>query len=113
MYDLRLVTGFKLVGAGWPRSWTDGGWADIASNHKSHITRHKLFVVAAVVRDFAAFLAVAVAEQAAALLGAVRVALDLFLGLGGVAGERHGQEALLGDRFLGRLADAVGAVVDA
>ncbi len=43
-------------------------------------------VVAAVVRDLAAFLAVAVAEQAAALLGAVRVALDLFLGLGGIAG---------------------------
>jgi len=42
----------------------------------------------------------------------VPVALDLLLGLGRVARERHGEQALLGDRLGRDLADAVRAVAD-
>ena len=41
------------------------------------------------------------------------VALEILLRFGGVAGEGHGEEPLLGDRLLRDFADAVGAVVDA
>src|SRR5476649_2180490 len=43
----------------------------------------------------------------------VAVALDLLLGVGGVAGERNGEEALLRDGLRRDLADAVRAVEDA
>src|SRR5436305_9452375 len=80
-------------------------------NRKSE-SKIGLLVVAAV-RDLATFLLGAIADQATAFDRTMRVTLDFLLGLGRVAREWHGQQALLGDRLLGRLANAVGAGMDA
>ena len=67
------------------------------------------FLAAVVIHDLATLLAFA--EETRLRAGVVPVALDLLLGLRGMARERHGEQALLRDRLRGDLADAVGAVV--
>src|SRR6202451_798840 len=70
------------------------------------------FIPVLVVGDRAALLA-GFAEQAGLGAGVGLVALDLLLGLRGVARERDGEQALLGDRLRRDLADPVGAVAHA
>src|SRR5690606_1926818 len=71
----------------------------------------RLLVVAVVAHLGALF--AKLAEEAGLGAGAVTVAFDLLLRFRGVARERHGEQAFLGDRFSRHLAHAVRAVLDA